>query len=61
MPIYEYKCRKCGHKFGVLQPVTAGRTGAPCPSCGGTDTEREISKFGSAGSEGSCQSRGPFT
>jgi putative FmdB family regulatory protein len=61
MPIYEYKCKKCGHTFGVLQPATAGRTGAVCPQCGGSETERVISRFSSAVDGKSCGSRGPFT
>ncbi len=61
MPVYEHKCRKCGEKFAVLQPVTAGRTGTPCPNCGSTDTKRIISLFGSKTDGGSCGSRGPFT
>jgi putative FmdB family regulatory protein len=62
MPVYEYTCRKCGHKFAVIQPVTAGRTGTPCPACGSADTKRAISLFGSKSQGGgSCGSRGPFT
>jgi putative FmdB family regulatory protein len=60
MPIYEYKCRKCGHKFGTLQPITTARTGTPCPNCGSTDTKRLISLFGSK-LGGGCNTRGPFT
>lgn len=33
MPIYEYECGKCGHKFEQLQEMSAG---APvCPKCKG--------------------------
>ena len=34
MPIYEYKCDKCGHKFEELQDMKAARTTA-CPKCKG--------------------------
>lgn len=61
MPIYEYKCNTCGHRFPTLQKITAARTGAVCPACGGTDTKRVISLFGSRGGDSSCKSRGPFT
>lgn len=61
MPIYEYKCKKCGHTFGMLQPITAGRTGTPCPYCGSTDTERVISRFSSVAEGKFCNPKGPFT
>ncbi len=32
MPIYEYKCPKCGH-FEVEQPITAAAL-ETCPKCG---------------------------
>ena len=32
MPIYEYKCPKCGH-FEVEQPITADAL-KTCPKCG---------------------------
>ena len=31
MPIYEYRCPTCGHKFEKLQPMSS--TGADCPVC----------------------------
>ncbi len=34
MPVYEYRCRACGHSFDALQPMGAGPPG-PCPECGG--------------------------
>ena len=42
MPIYEYRCRSCGHEFEALvrspeQPL--------CPSCRSVDLERLISMF----------------
>ncbi len=37
MPIYEYKCRTCGHPFEEL--VRLGET-PNCPSCNGNDLER---------------------
>ena len=33
MPIYEYKCTKCGHIFEELRSITDGE-GATCPKCG---------------------------
>jgi putative FmdB family regulatory protein len=42
MPLYEYKCRGCGHEFETL--VRTGST-PTCPSCGKTDLERLVSMF----------------
>ncbi len=52
MPIYEYECRGCGHRFEFLKlPASAD---AACPSCSGTDLERLISMFAPS-SDGSRQ------
>jgi len=59
MPIYEYKCKDCGHRFSLLQSVSASRTGAKCPNCGSARTERVVSRFG--GFRNSCSAKGPFT
>jgi len=34
MPVYDYKCTKCGHRFDMLRSVSA-RDDAKCPKCGG--------------------------
>lgn len=34
MPVYEYRCRACGHRLEEVQPMGAGPPG-PCPRCGG--------------------------
>ena len=42
MPIYEYECRACGHRFEQLILYS----NAPeCPSCQSHDLERLISLF----------------
>ena len=44
MPIYEFKCRGCGHSFEAL--VRPPSTSAPtCPSCQGQDLEQLLSAF----------------
>jgi len=40
MPIYDYKCRGCGHRFDEL--VRLGET-PNCPSCDSNDLERLFS------------------
>ncbi len=43
MPIYEYLCTRCDHRFERLQPV--GSPPEPCPRCGGT-TRRLLGTVG---------------
>ena len=52
MPIYEYVCATCEHKFDKLQSMSA--VGADCPRCS-QPAKRAISLFASvtAGGEGS--------
>lgn len=33
MPLYEYKCTKCGHRFEKIESVNASMT-KKCPKCG---------------------------
>jgi len=40
MPLYEYRCRTCGHQFEEI--VRSGET-PDCPSCHGDDLERLFS------------------
>lgn len=42
MPIYEYECRGCGHRFEAL--VRASIV-PPCPSCQGRDLNQLLSLF----------------
>jgi putative FmdB family regulatory protein len=41
MPIYEYKCRGCGHQFEYL--VLPASPAPECPSCRDRDLEKLIS------------------
>ncbi len=34
MPLYEYKCQKCAHRFEKIENVSAA-TIKKCPKCGG--------------------------
>jgi putative FmdB family regulatory protein len=41
VPIYEYACRSCGHKFEAL---IRGTSATPaCPECNSSDLERLLS------------------
>jgi putative FmdB family regulatory protein len=33
LPLYEYKCTKCGHRFEKIENVSASET-KKCPQCG---------------------------
>jgi putative FmdB family regulatory protein len=41
MPVYEYKCRECGHRFEYL--VLHSSPAAECPACTKKDLEQLIS------------------
>ena len=48
MPLYEYRCESCEHTFELLVRENTERR---CPSCQGTELERQLSVFAvSAGS-----------
>ena len=53
MPIYEYRCKSCGHTFEEL--VSGGEVPA-CPVCRSAETEKLISRccchYGSSGDSG---------
>jgi putative FmdB family regulatory protein len=40
LPLYEYECVKCGHRFEKIEPVSASTT-KKCPKCG-AKAERQI-------------------
>jgi len=49
VPIYEYKCRKCGHEFELMRRLSQMDAPAPCPACRSKETGRKISAFVLAG------------
>ena len=42
MPLFDFVCRACGHKFEAL---VRGTTPA-CPACKSSDLEKQLSTFG---------------
>jgi putative FmdB family regulatory protein len=42
MPLYEFDCSSCGHRFEVLVRGTAAPS---CPACGSETLERILSSF----------------
>ena len=45
MPIYEYVCKECGHKFEKMQPITAEPL-KECPNCGKSTIQRVFHPVG---------------
>ena len=43
MPIFEYVCRECNHRFELL---VRGSAEAACPSCKATRVDKQFSAFG---------------
>ncbi|MDX1503783.1 MAG: zinc ribbon domain-containing protein [Thermoanaerobaculia bacterium] len=52
MPLYEYACTDCGHRFEVLQRLGQGAEGLICPSCDASRVEKQYSTFAAATSDG---------
>jgi putative FmdB family regulatory protein len=50
MPIYEYRCAACGHRFEKLVRCACSEEALQCPQCGAKSPERLISAFGIGGS-----------
>lgn len=66
MPLYEYQCAACDHRFEVLQRVGQGPEGLQCPDCGESEVEKEYSTFagcvsGGGSAAAACGPSGRFT
>ena len=53
MPLYEYRCRQCGHRFELLQRMGEGREGLACPRCGELEVEKQFSTFAASSASAS--------
>lgn len=53
MPLYEYRCEACDHRFEVLQRLGDGADGLSCPSCDAVQLEKMFSTFAAAATQGS--------
>lgn len=60
MPLYEYECRNCGHRFEIL---VFGKVRPVCPNCQGENLEKAVSTFAtgssSAATGAGCSMRTP--
>lgn len=43
MPLYEYKCKRCGQRFEKLVRWNADPKAIICPACATPEPERQIS------------------
>jgi putative FmdB family regulatory protein len=51
MPIYEYRCRKCGKRFSVLTLRVSEAVDPTCTKCGSHSADRLMSRFAMPKSE----------
>ena len=59
MPIYEFKCNKCGEKFEKLVNLSESISDIHCPKCQSVNPQKLLSLFSSvASSESACDSSG---
>ena len=45
MPLYEYRCEKCGLRFEKLRRMQDADEGVGCPQCESQAVERLLSSF----------------
>lgn len=56
MPLYEYVCSTCHHRFEVLQRIGENGDGLLCPQCGERKVEKQLSTFAAATTSSSSSS-----
>lgn len=56
MPLFEYLCKECQHRFEAL--VVGARLPKACPRCDSPDIEKQYSTFGTGGGYSSGSSWG---
>jgi len=65
MPIFEYECKECQHRFEILRIIKKDEDNLSCPQCGAGNVFKLLSPFSSGSDTGntktdSCSS-GSFT
>ncbi len=66
MPLYDYRCKQCGHAFEELVRTMPGPSVLECPNCGQMTALRQLSTFStrsrsSGGASTSSAGCGPAT
>ncbi len=59
MPLYEYRCERCGATFEKLVPLAERDAGQRCPKCSSNRVKRLISTFSVGGRESASESTCP--
>jgi putative FmdB family regulatory protein len=54
MPIYEYECTKCGHRFEIRHKTGDSDSEIKCPKCEKETPKRVFSVFATSSSGSSC-------
>jgi len=49
MPLYEYRCQKCGKSFEKLRRMEDADRNLECPECRSEQIERMLSTFATGG------------
>jgi|YNPNPStandDraft_1061719.scaffolds.fasta_scaffold14081_1 putative FmdB family regulatory protein len=58
MPLYEYICQKCGHRF---EELIRGQEEPLCPKCGSPKVEKQLSRVAAhSGSSGAASQQTPL-
>jgi putative FmdB family regulatory protein len=58
MPLYEYKCQKCGVEFEALVIRASEKKEVECPECSSRELEEKISSFASSSRSADCAPSG---
>jgi putative FmdB family regulatory protein len=66
MPIFEFKCKKCGHTFETIAHADEDGSNLVCLVCGAPCPEKQLSLFSASGSDsgmsgGGCGPTGGFS
>ncbi len=48
MPLYEYECQKCNHKFESIRNIADSKSILRCPRCGRETAYKVLSVFNTA-------------
>jgi putative FmdB family regulatory protein len=60
MPIYEYSCAECSHRFEILQRMGENGDGLVCPHCGARKVDKQLSTFAAATTSGGSSASSDF-
>ena len=58
MPIYEYRCKNCQHRFDKLVSMGTEDAEIECPACHKKEAEKTISLFGAKTSSSQAHASG---